>query len=439
MEREWREQRGEGARRLYTQLADLTLHDGSGGNSPERTREAFVELQQFKARTLLEWVKGPGRPLTMKTNASGPPEFDIDYFQMNALGANDLFLDAYLGSEKSFLFAVTQDSCLVSELPGVEKLSPKLRVYRDLLATPPESGDIEQQQLACTAAARYLGELLLGDLGKEVRRSGRILVAADGPLNLIPVGALVLPGETGGEPDPILAQCEVVQVPSASFLIQVHRRGETRVRGSENSRMLALGVAELEDGEILAGALREARLLGRRYRNFEVWDQGQHVAARLAPDKISDYDLIHVAAHTTIDDQHPWRSGILLARDDSTGEARYMRASQISAFDLDAQLVILSGCESAGGRIRSGEGVVGLTNAFLTAGVPAVVATLWPVDDRVTARLVERLYDGLDDGKAVAVALQEAQLEIRGRSETSHPFYWAGFVAIGDGGTTVVL
>jgi hypothetical protein len=67
------------------------------------------------------------------------------------------------------------------------------------------------------------------------------------------------------------------------------------------------------------------------------------------------------------------------------------------------------------------------------------VATLWPVDDRVTARLVERLYDGLDDGKAVAVALQEAQLEIRGRSETSHPFYWAGFVAIGDGGTTVVL
>jgi CHAT domain-containing protein/tetratricopeptide (TPR) repeat protein len=439
MDREWREQRGEGARRLYTQLADLSLSDGSDGNSPERTRETFVELQQFKARTLLEWAKGPGRPMTSETDGSVPPGFDMDHFQMHTLGADDLFLDAYLGAEKSFLFAVTQDGCLVSELPGVDELSPKLHVYRDLLAMPPHSGSVEQQRSACTAAARHLGELLLGDLREEIRRSRRILLAADGPLNLIPVGTLVVPAAPGLEPDLMLAHCEVVQVPSASFLVQLHRREETRLQPSENSRMLALGVAESEGGEHLAGALREVRLLGRRYRGFEVWDSSRYAASRFTPDTMSDYDLIHVAAHTAIDDQHPWRSGILLTRDDGTGVARYMRASQISSSDFDTKLVILSGCESAGGRIRSGEGVVGLTNSFLTAGVPAVVATLWPVDDRVTVRFIEHLYHGLENGKPVGVALQDAQLEIRGRAETNHPFYWAGFVAIGDGGMTVVL
>jgi hypothetical protein len=80
-----------------------------------------------------------------------------------------------------------------------------------------------------------------------------------------------------------------------------------------------------------------------------------------------------------------------------------------------------------------------LTNAFLTAGVPVVVATLWPVDDDVTVQLVEDFYRGLEEGKTVGIALQEAQLTVRSRAETSHPFYWAGFIAIGNGDAAVEL
>jgi tetratricopeptide (TPR) repeat protein len=438
-DREWREQRGEGARLLYTQLADLTLDAPSSGNTQEQAREAFVELQQFKARAILESVRGPGRLLTKGTEHRGTPEFDITLFQKHTLGENDLFLDAYLGSEKSFLFAVTRETCLVSELPGLESLSPKLHAYRDLLATPPESDRMEPAQMAWLAASRSLGGMLLEEITQEIRNARRILVAADGPLHLIPIGTLILTDSSGNRSEPLLARSEVIQVPSAAFLLQLHRRDVATSGVPENSRRLAVAITDAEGSDLLTGALREARLLGRRYQGFEVWDDGQSVAARFEPDALSGYGLIHIAAHTTIDDQHPWRSGVLLTREGDTGKARYMRASQISSVDLGAELVVLSGCESAGGRIRSGEGVVGLTNAFLTAGVPVVVATLWPVDDDVTVQLVEDFYRGLEEGKTVGIALQEAQLTVRSRAETSHPFYWAGFIAIGNGDAAVEL
>ena len=90
-------------------------------------------------------------------------------------------------------------------------------------------------------------------------------------------------------------------------------------------------------------------------------------------------------------------------------------------------------CESAGGRILSGEGVLGLCGAFLSAGIPAVVATLWPVDDRTTAELMTVFYEELARGETVARSLRRAQMAIRQGHETGNPFFWAGFVLVGDG------
>jgi hypothetical protein len=91
------------------------------------------------------------------------------------------------------------------------------------------------------------------------------------------------------------------------------------------------------------------------------------------------------------------------------------------------------------GRQKVGEGVAGLTAAFLSAGVNSVVATLWRVDDAVTATLMERFYRGLADGIPVAAALRRAQLETRADPHTGHPFYWAGFVVVGAGGVPIQL
>jgi CHAT domain-containing protein len=94
---------------------------------------------------------------------------------------------------------------------------------------------------------------------------------------------------------------------------------------------------------------------------------------------------------------------------------------------------VLAGCETAGGRPTNGEGVLGLTSAFLSAGVPVVVSSRWPVDDRATAVLMQHFYDRLAAGESVSSALRDAQLAVRANRRTSHPFYWAGFAVIGDG------
>ena len=94
---------------------------------------------------------------------------------------------------------------------------------------------------------------------------------------------------------------------------------------------------------------------------------------------------------------------------------------------------VLAGCETAGGRATNGEGVLGLTSAFLSAGVPVVVSSRWPVDDGATAVLMKHFYDRLAAGRTVASALREAQMAVRKNPRTSHPFYWAGFAVVGDG------
>ena len=81
----------------------------------------------------------------------------------------------------------------------------------------------------------------------------------------------------------------------------------------------------------------------------------------------------------------------------------------------------------------SGEGVLGLSSAFLSAGIPAVVATLWPVDDQVTRRLMRGFYAELAAGRSIAEALALAQRAVRDEPDTRHPFFWSGFVVIGDG------
>jgi hypothetical protein len=94
---------------------------------------------------------------------------------------------------------------------------------------------------------------------------------------------------------------------------------------------------------------------------------------------------------------------------------------------------VLAGCETAGGRATNGEGVLGLTSAFLSAGVPVIVSSRWPVDDGATAVLMQHFYDRLAAGGSAASALRDAQLAVRSHRRTSHPFYWAGFAVVGDG------
>jgi len=199
-------------------------------------------------------------------------------------------------------------------------------------------------------------------------------------------------------------------------------------------------------GRPLRGARAEVRDLAARYRHVQLAlaprahpvpadsaGTASDVAAAL--EALRAYRRLHFASHATLEGERPWRSALKLR----AGDPIDITAADIARSRLRARLVTLSTCRSADGRVLSGEGVQGLAGAFLVAGVPAVVATLWPVDDESTRRFMRRFYGHLANGDPIAEALARAQADLRRDPERRAPYHWAGFVVIGDGGLTVAL
>jgi CHAT domain-containing protein/tetratricopeptide (TPR) repeat protein len=408
---EWREQRGVSGRLVYTQLAALILAgDDADGSRAER---AFDAVQSFKARTLAERIGGT-------SSAAAWPAMTLRALQTEVLTDGEVFLDAYLGPAESILFAVTKRHCQAVVLADAQTLFGRLQRHYELLATPPTSA---RARSVVDAASERLGQDLLGPLAALFTASHRVVYSPDGVLNLVPLSTLNL--DSGN------LVCS--RVPSATILGYLRSDG-VRKRAPGHG-LLAAAARETPGGEQLPGAVREVRHLAGRYRDVALSLPGGSGAA-LAPADLTPFNILHLATHARVDDQYPWASEIVLDARDPAGQ---LRAGRISELDLCAKLAVLSACETGSGRILSGEGVLGLSSAFLGAGVPAVVASLWPVSDRITAVLMERFYAELASGADPAQALAAAQRDVRTNPETAHPFHWAGFIVVGDGAAVVEL
>lgn len=206
----------------------------------------------------------------------------------------------------------------------------------------------------------------------------------------------------------------------------------------------ALKFAEIEASEIRMLYPQSVMMLGK--------DATKLNAKTLS----SPYDIVHFAAHAELNGDEPMSSAVLLAKDGDVGR---LEVREIFEMDLNAGLVVLIGCETALGKLSSGDEFVGLTRAFIYAGTPSVVASLWKVDDASTAHLMSSFYRNLK-AKSKVDALRQAQLDmIRGKIKmqllaqrgvggigklgqtplqskalaTSHPYFWAPFVLVGDG------
>jgi CHAT domain-containing protein len=152
---------------------------------------------------------------------------------------------------------------------------------------------------------------------------------------------------------------------------------------------------------------------------------------------LSQYRVVHFATHGLLNAAHPPLSGLVLSLVDEQGRPQdgFLRLHEIYNLKLNADLVVLSACQTALGQDVKGEGLIGLTRGFMYAGTPRVMASLWNVSDRATAELMKLFYDGmLGQGLTPAAALRHAQNSMRERSKNlwRHPFYWAGFVLQGE-------
>ncbi len=230
---------------------------------------------------------------------------------------------------------------------------------------------------------------------------------------------------------------------------------------SQLGKVLALGNPDLGDPKMnLQYAESEAQEIQKLYPQATVLLEKEATKAKAEEISPTD-DIVHFATHAQLNENDPLSSAILLAKGGK--EDGRLEAREIFGMNLKANLVVLSGCETALGKLSTGDELVGLTRAFIYAGTPSVVASLWNVDDGSTAVLMASFYKNLKT-MSKAEALRQAQLELirgQGRSDllakrgvggigklgetpasqsssentvsTSDPYFWAPFILVGDG------
>jgi CHAT domain-containing protein/Tfp pilus assembly protein PilF len=368
------------------------------------------------------------------------------------LDPETLLLEYALGRERSYLWVVGAASLRAFVLPGREEIERAARAFHEAVSAPPSPGGPGRSRLG-----EDLARMLLGPVAGELREQ-RLAIVADGALHYIPFDAL--PGPAGA---PLLHHHEVAVLPSASVLAAQRRELAQRPPAPRLAIIFADPVFNPDDSRISRGgrpaapdatsALRdgeEPSRLGRlRFSRQEAQaiaalKPSGHIATELdfaasrgavLSGRLRDFRYIHFATHGIFDATRPELSGLVLSRLDATGQPQegFLGLRDLYDLDLAADLVVLSGCQTALGKEIRGEGLLGLTRGFLYAGAPRVVASLWWIDDRATAMLMERFYRGLwTEGLRPAAALRQARLALAAEHRFRDPFYWGAFVLQGD-------
>ncbi len=302
----------------------------------------------------------------------------------------------------------------------------------------------EINRLLASASERLFSKTALDML----ERSEMLLVSTDGALAYLPMEAL-----RPNDAFYLIERMPVVQTPSFTVRKLLAQRMENR---PFSGRALAVTSPDYTENPDVAPAYVRSEAVFRPLPFSRL--EGDWVSTYFpgetdvltGPDareftirtrELLGYDVLHFAAHGILDERNPRYSGIVLSLPEEPDELDdgFLRTSEIYTLELDAELVVLSACNTGIGRLISGEGVLGFQRAFMFAGSGSVAVTLWSIEDRSTAVLMRNFYRYLSEIRGegdphhtdYVQALRRARLDLLNQRGYSHPVHWASFVFTG--------
>ncbi|MBN8261963.1 MAG: CHAT domain-containing protein, partial [Xanthomonadales bacterium] len=385
----------------------IVLHDKLG--QPAR---AFDISERSRARALLDAVAG-------RAELKGDTGAAMDAAQLQAMLAPDEVVVAYHTlPDRLVAWVLSRDGVREAKFPLAlprADLGRLVDAYRDaLIKLNPKAAGIGDQ----------IGQLLLAPLG--IASGKRLVIVPHGPLHYLPFQALRLDGQYLIERNPISI------APSISIAARLAQRTPTAP-----ADLLAFGNPTISPdvADPLPGAEREVQALATQFPGAKLYFNAEANKTNFAT-AAPKARLVHVAAHAMADTLDPLHSKVLLADED--GKPNYLEAKDVIGMDLgNVAMLALSACESGLGRVDNGDEVLGFTRSFLSAGTSTLLASLWPVSDAATEKLMTTLYADLAKGVVVQDAMRDAQRAVMADPQTAHPFYWAPFNLIGNWRLTV--
>ncbi len=393
-----------------------------------------------------------------------PQPLALEQIQQQILDDNTLILSYSLGKDKSYLWLISKTEMSSYELPNKKIIENLINTkVRSQLTNPRTSRNTFLRETS------ELSNILLKPI-LEKTSNKRLAIIGDGALQYLPFGALPDPRAANNQYQPLLVNNQVIYLPSASTLQTIRNENQSRTPASKTLAVIADPVFTTDDPRIsqssisatnpaelplaaqnLESAARGARgdwdrLLGtRREANtiLNLVPENSRLAyfdfqanrANALSNLLSQYRFIHWATHGFANLEKAELSGIVMSLVNETGQQQdgYLLLGDIFNLSFNADLVVLSACETGKGEVVRGEGLIGLTRGLMYAGTPRVVTSLWAVPDSQTADLMGKFYEKmLQQNLRPAEALRAAQLEMFNSRSWMAPYYWAAFTLQGE-------
>jgi len=441
----------------------LKARKGSGEELATLQREISVLEDEYQQ------VQATIRKSSPQYSALTQPQpLDLKGIQRQ-LDPNTALLEYSLGEQRSYAWVVTPDSLKTYELPKREAIESVVRRVNGSLTarsiTVVESPAERRARIAGAdaefeKAASELSRMILAPAAAEFGKK-RLVVVADGALQYVPFAALPVASNR-----PLIVDHELVSLPSASAFALQRQILANRPLAPETVAVIADPVFSTNDVRLGGTAVKETvstRIIEHGPGGpggqlsiprlpFTRWEADQILAVSPAGStlkavgfdanravagngELSHYRYVHFATHGYVDTTRAGFSAVVLSMFDKDGKPQdgFLRTHDIYNLKLPAELVVLSACETGLGKEVTGEGLEGLTRAFMYAGARRVVVSLWNVNDKATAALMKDLYtEMLRSNKTPAAALRAAQIQMLRTRQWQSPYFWAPFVMQGE-------
>ncbi|MBC8754058.1 CHAT domain-containing protein [Kordia sp. YSTF-M3] len=394
--------------KLNHELARLKKEIYYEENAEETDREYVDELlsKQLICRTALD-------SLFTKIEIEHPKYYQLKYsekgigikeLQNNILKDDETVIEYFLGENQVYVFTISKSEINFIELPKAQNILSVLQVFRERLN---KREDLTQQ-------SKTLYKLLVKDLNVDTKR---LIIIPDKELNHLPFEALI-------KDDAFLVENYIICYSGSASLLKTQQDHFFDFKFTRNW----VGFApEFKTNNALTSSKIEIEAVAKLMRGDTFLGEQATVESFIKSTQNSS--ILHLATHAEIDKVNPLYSKLIFAQDS------VLTASDIYTLPINAELAVLSACETGFGKLEKSEGVMSMSRAFQYAGVRSTVMSLWKVPDKETSQIMVSFYTYLKSGTPKNKALQLAKLEYLNTVEDSflkHPFYWAGFVLSGD-------